>query len=247
MDRVRKAVGLRSEAGTCERSFRMDMVVDVDEKIGKIVGHIPPATEAFARAMRLQQTINRLQSHLTGICPTGVFRSDSYEEDLWCCGVRSLQATVHSRAPSVRAAKNNPERQNPFFCFAHGLPRTSRRYKARVLRTSPFLIPDVPALPMCKAASSCPRQMHRKEKPFRCKRSPLISHAIPQFGGRPFEMICKYRGRSVAAAARPSISREFVPVQERDGKKHAWVGTSPDYLSKKMYRRLDPANPSGFR
>ena len=62
----------------------MDMVVNVDEKIGKIVGRIPPATEAFARAMRLQQTINQLQRHLEGICPTGVFRFDTHEQaDEW--------------------------------------------------------------------------------------------------------------------------------------------------------------------
>ena len=62
----------------------MNMVVNVDEKIGKVVGHIPPATEAFARAMRLQRTINQLQSHLEGICPTGAFRFDTHEEaDEW--------------------------------------------------------------------------------------------------------------------------------------------------------------------
>jgi hypothetical protein len=62
----------------------MNMVVNVDEKIGKIVGRIPPATEAFARAMKLQQTINRLQRHLEGICPTGVFRFDTHEQaDEW--------------------------------------------------------------------------------------------------------------------------------------------------------------------
>jgi hypothetical protein len=62
----------------------MDMVVNVEEKIGKVVGRIPPATEAFARAMRLQETVNRLQSHLEGICPTGVFRFDTHEEaDEW--------------------------------------------------------------------------------------------------------------------------------------------------------------------
>jgi hypothetical protein len=62
----------------------MDMVVNVDEKIGKIVGRIPPATEAFPQAMSLQRTINRLQSHLEGICPTGVFRFDSHEAaDEW--------------------------------------------------------------------------------------------------------------------------------------------------------------------
>ncbi len=60
------------------------MVVNVDERIGKVVGRIPPATEAFTRAMRLQQTINRLQSHLEGICPTGVFRFNTHEEaDEW--------------------------------------------------------------------------------------------------------------------------------------------------------------------
>ena len=62
----------------------MKMVVNADEKIGKVVGRIPPATEAFDRAMRLQQTINRLQTHLEGICPTGVFRFDTHEEaDEW--------------------------------------------------------------------------------------------------------------------------------------------------------------------
>jgi hypothetical protein len=56
----------------------MDMVVNVDEKIGKIVGRIPPATEAFPQAMSLQRT------HLEGICPTGVFRFDSHEAaDEW--------------------------------------------------------------------------------------------------------------------------------------------------------------------
>jgi hypothetical protein len=68
----------------CEDSQDMNMVVNVDEKIGKIVGRIPPATEAFARAMKLQQTINRLQRHLEGICPTGVFRFDTHEQaDEW--------------------------------------------------------------------------------------------------------------------------------------------------------------------
>ena len=62
----------------------MKMAVNVDGKIGKVVGRIPPATEAFARAMRLQQTVNRLQTHLEGICPTGVFRFDTHEEaDEW--------------------------------------------------------------------------------------------------------------------------------------------------------------------
>ncbi len=63
----------------CDRN-RYEMVINVDEKIAKVVGRMPPATEAFTRAMRLQQTVNRLQSHLTGICPTGVFRFDSHEE-----------------------------------------------------------------------------------------------------------------------------------------------------------------------
>jgi hypothetical protein len=62
----------------------MKMVVNVDEKIGKVVGRIPPATEAFDRAMKLQQTVNHLQTHLEGICPTGVFRFDTHEEaDEW--------------------------------------------------------------------------------------------------------------------------------------------------------------------
>ncbi|HEX4707271.1 MAG TPA: hypothetical protein VH229_06015 [Candidatus Udaeobacter sp.] len=62
----------------------MDMVVNVDEKIGKVVGRIPPAAEAFSRGMRLQRTINQLQSYLEGICPTGVFRFDNHEQaDEW--------------------------------------------------------------------------------------------------------------------------------------------------------------------
>ena len=62
----------------------MDMVVSMGEKIGKVVGCIPPATDAFARGMRLQQAINRLQSHLEGICPTGAFRFKTHEEaDEW--------------------------------------------------------------------------------------------------------------------------------------------------------------------
>ena len=62
----------------------MDIVVNVDEKIGKVVGRLPPATEAFARAMRLQKAVNQLQSHLEGICPTGVFRFNTHEEaDEW--------------------------------------------------------------------------------------------------------------------------------------------------------------------
>ncbi len=62
----------------------MNMVVNVDEKIGKFVGRIPPATQAFTRAMRLQQAVNRLQSHLEGICPTGVFRFATHKEaDEW--------------------------------------------------------------------------------------------------------------------------------------------------------------------
>jgi hypothetical protein len=62
----------------------MDMVVNVEEKIGKMVGRLPPASEAFARAMRLQKSVNQLQSHLEGICPTGVFRFHTHEEaDAW--------------------------------------------------------------------------------------------------------------------------------------------------------------------
>ncbi len=62
----------------------MEMIVNVEEKIGKTVGRVPPATEAFARAMRLQKNINQLQSHLEGICPTGVFRFHTHEEaDEW--------------------------------------------------------------------------------------------------------------------------------------------------------------------
>jgi hypothetical protein len=63
---------------------RMDMLVNVDEKIGKFVGRLPPASEAFLRAMRLQKTVNRLQSHLDGISPKGVFRFRTHEEaDEW--------------------------------------------------------------------------------------------------------------------------------------------------------------------
>jgi hypothetical protein len=62
----------------------MEMVGNVDEKIGKVVGRIPPASEAFPRAMRLQRAINKLQSHLEGICPTGVFRFDTHKQaDEW--------------------------------------------------------------------------------------------------------------------------------------------------------------------
>jgi hypothetical protein len=62
----------------------MKMVVNVDEKIGKMVGRVPSATEAFARAMKLQKTVNQLQNHLEGICPTGVFRFDTHEQaDEW--------------------------------------------------------------------------------------------------------------------------------------------------------------------
>src|SRR6266853_6282887 len=119
---------------------------------------------------------------------------------LWLCDSQSLLATAHFRVRSVHAAKNNPETQSPFFRSADGLPRTSRRYKARALRISPFLIPDVPAPPTCRATSSCPRRTHRKEKPFRCGRCPLISRARLQFAWRPFETTCKYLGQSVAAA-----------------------------------------------
>jgi len=59
----------------------------------------------------------------------------------------------------------------------------------------------------------------------------LISDAVLQFAGHPFETICKYRGQSVAAAAQASISREFVLAQERDDKKLPPAGTLPDCLS----------------
>src|SRR5215475_1154929 len=120
---------------------------------------------------------------------------------------QSLPATTHFPALSAPAAKNNPGRRNPFFHSADALQRTSCHDKARVLRISPILTPDVPAPPMCKAASSCPHRMRPREKLFRCVRCPLRSRVTLQFGGRPFETICKYRGRSVAAPARASISR----------------------------------------
>src|SRR5262249_10898621 len=84
------------------------------------------------------------------------------------------------------------------------------------LRISPFLIPDVPNPPTCIAASSSQLRMRRREKPFRYGRCPLRSRAKLQFAGRPFETICKCRGQSIAAAARASISRESVLMQERD-------------------------------
>src|ERR1700757_1816623 len=126
---------------------------------------------------------------------------------LWLCDAQSLPATVHFRARSVPAAKSNPETQSPFFRSADAPPWTSCRYKARALRTSPFLILDVPALPTCKAASFYLHRMHRKEKLFRCVRCPLKSRARLQFAARPFETTCKYLGRLVAAAARTSICR----------------------------------------
>src|SRR5262249_37300810 len=129
----------------------------------------------------------------------------------------SLRATAHFPRRSAPAARNNLETRNPFFRSVDAPPQKSCRYRARVLRISPFLIRDVPAPPTYRAASSCPRRMRRKETPFHCERCPLKSRAKLQFDGRPFETICKYRGQSVAAAARASISRESVPMQERDG------------------------------
>src|SRR5262245_28158416 len=142
---------------------------------------------------------------------------NSPQPHLWLSDAHSLPATPHFPARSVQAAKNNPETRNPFFHSANALRRTSCPYKARVLRISPFLIPDVPAQPTCKAESSCPRRTRRKEKPFRCGRCPLRYRARLQFVAHPFETTYKYRGQSVAAAARASISRDSVPMQERDG------------------------------
>src|SRR6201993_5482205 len=113
------------------------------------------------------------------------------------CDAQSLPATAHFRARSVPAAKNNPETQSPFFRSADAPPRTTSRYKARVLQISQFLIPDVPAPPACTVTSSFPRPMHQKEKLFRCGRFPLRSRARLQFAGPPFETICKYREQSV--------------------------------------------------
>src|SRR5262245_50828981 len=135
---------------------------------------------------------------------------------LCLCDAQSLPATARFPGRSVPAAKNNPETQSPFFRSASALLQTSYRYKARVLRISPFLIPDAPAPPMCIAASSSQLRMRRREKPFRYGRCPLRSRAKLQFAGRPFETICKCRGQSIAAAARASISRESVLMQERD-------------------------------
>jgi hypothetical protein len=62
----------------------MESVVNFKEKIGKTVGRRQLATDAFATAMKLQKTVNDLQSHLDGICPTGVFRFKTHEEaDEW--------------------------------------------------------------------------------------------------------------------------------------------------------------------
>jgi len=62
----------------------MKAVINVEEKIGKTVGRQPMAEEAFAMAMKLQRTVNVLQSRLGGICPKGVFRFKTHEEaDEW--------------------------------------------------------------------------------------------------------------------------------------------------------------------
>src|SRR4029077_190861 len=100
--------------------------------------------------------------------------------------------------------------------FADAPPRTSCPYKARVLRTSPFLILDVPALPRCRAALFYPHRMHRKEKLFRCERCPVRSRVRLQFAGRRGETTCKYRGRLVAAAGRTNILRLSLLVHARD-------------------------------
>ncbi len=58
--------------------------VNVGEKIGKTVGRRRSAAEAFATAMKLQNTANQLQDHLEGICPKGVFRFKTHgEADEW--------------------------------------------------------------------------------------------------------------------------------------------------------------------
>src|SRR5439155_24088664 len=72
---------------------------------------------------------------------------------LLLCNVRSLRATAHFPARYVPPVKNNPEIQTPFFCSAGAPPRPSDRYKAAVLRLSPFLTQDVPTLPTCRATN----------------------------------------------------------------------------------------------
>src|SRR5262249_14058345 len=136
-----------------------------------------------------------------------------------CCATSN-----HCRQPYIfqsrqfRQQKITLKNETHFFRPADAFPRTTCRYKARVLRISLFLILDVPAPPRCRAASFYQHRMRRKGKRFRCERCPSRSRARLQFAGGPSETICKYRGRSVAVAARASISRESVVMQGRDRK-----------------------------
>jgi hypothetical protein len=67
----------------CDAVIAMEPIVNLDENVGKAVGRRRPA-DAFATAMKLQKTVNELQSHLTGICPKGVFRFKTHKEaDEW--------------------------------------------------------------------------------------------------------------------------------------------------------------------
>src|SRR5438477_8575216 len=104
----------------------------------------------WRRAAALHRTILRADD---GCDQRAQLPLNSLRLDLWSCDVQSLPAAEHFRVRSVRAAKNNPEIRSPFFHSANALPRTSCRYKARVLRISPFLIPDVPVRPTCRATS----------------------------------------------------------------------------------------------
>ena len=75
---------LCSRLDICESQIDMEPVVNVAEKIGKAVGRRRSTGDAFVTAMKLQKTVNTLQSHLQGICPTGVFRFKTHEEaDEW--------------------------------------------------------------------------------------------------------------------------------------------------------------------
>ncbi|MGI9115258.1 MAG: hypothetical protein ACR2FX_09550 [Chthoniobacterales bacterium] len=60
----------------------MRVGVNSEEQIGKTVGRQRPA-DAFVAAMKLQKTMNRLQSHLLGF-PKGIFRFATHDDaDAW--------------------------------------------------------------------------------------------------------------------------------------------------------------------
>lgn len=80
----------------------MGQAVNFGEEIGKTVGRRQPAAGAFATAMKLQKTVNDLQSHLDGICPRGVFRFKTHEEaDEWLLQWMSRRRPRGEQPPKI--------------------------------------------------------------------------------------------------------------------------------------------------